>query len=121
MKDLYKDSGVLSASDGLQEKWDAGKIRDNIISFSWTIVYYDIQKSYIAIVLVQAPVAEPFPEKLVSKWQTLGRMTNRGARWYKIISLASEIPGSCIVISDNAILSVKCQYLIPVHIYFMIC
>ena len=82
-----KDASVLTVSDGLQEKWDVEKIRDKIISFTWTIVYYDIQKSYIAIVLVHAPVAEPFlqeSENLVSKWQTLGRMTDRGASGIKL-------------------------------------
>lgn len=82
-----KDAGVLPVSDGLQEKWDVEKIRDNIISFTWTIVYYDIQKSYIAIMLVQAPVAEPFlqeSENMVSKWQTLGRVTDRGAGGIKL-------------------------------------
>jgi hypothetical protein len=82
MKTFYKDASVLSASDGLQEKWDVEKIRDNISSFTWTIVYCDIQKSYIEIGLVQAPVAEPFLQEfanLVSKWQRLGRMTDGGA------------------------------------------
>jgi len=48
----FKHVGVLSASDRLQEKCNIEEIRDNIISSTWTTVYYDIQKSHIAIVLV---------------------------------------------------------------------
>ena len=78
---------MSSVSGRLQEKWDVEKIIDNIISFTWTTVHYDIQK------LVY----------LVNKWQISERRSWR----YKIISLASKLPGSCIVIPEIAILSVK--------------
>jgi hypothetical protein len=67
METLYKDAGVLSASDGLQEEWD---VANKIISFSrapgWRHQFINIFCKHVVVL--------PVSDKLQKEWDAAGNI-----------------------------------------------